>query len=232
MSDQVNIALVEDDEELARWVRDFLTEEDFMVTIIDRGDVAVDVIKDMMPDLVLLDIRLPGKDGHQVCREIRQFYQNPVIILTANDEEMDEVLGLEMGADDFMAKPVRPRVLLARIKAQLRRIGNQKSITQHALNFGSLLIDSSAKSVLLDDENINLSSTEFELLWALANSAGEVMSRDQLIQQLRGLEYDGLDRTIDVRISRLRKKLKDTSKEPEKIKTVWGKGYLFVPSAW
>lgn len=226
-----NILLVEDDIELARWIKDYLEDENFSVDIAERGDTAVNIIEQQKPDLVLLDIRLPGKDGHQICREARQFYQNPIIMLTANNEEMDEVLGLEMGADDFIPKPVRPRVLLARIKAQLRR-NEPKPAAKDILIFDNLQIDSTAKSVLLFEQNIKLSTTEFELLWTLATSAGTVMSRDQLLHELRGLEYDGLDRTIDVRISRLRKKLNDMSTEPERIKTVWGKGYLFVPGAW
>lgn len=226
-----NILLVEDDIELARWIKDYLEDEGFSVEIAERGDIAVELIEQHKPDLVLLDIRLPGKDGHQICREARQFYQQPIIMLTANNEEMDEVLGLEMGADDFIPKPVRPRVLLARIKAQLRRVESRPA-GKNILTFGSLQIDSTAKSVSLAEKNIKFSTTEFELLWTLASSAGSVMSRDQLLHELRGLEYDGLDRTIDVRISRIRKKLDDTSDEPEKIKTIWGKGYLFVPGAW
>ena len=229
---QAHILLVEDDAELARWVRDFLIDENYAVSIAERGDIAVEQVRDKKPDLVLLDIRLPGKDGHQVCRELREFYQRPVIILTANDEEMDEILGLEMGADDFIPKPVRPRVLLARIKAQLRRYQNPVSSPSRLLIFGNLTIDSSAKSVLLNQQPIKFSTAEFELLWVLASHAGEVMSRDQLLHELRGLDYDGVDRTVDMRISRLRKKLGDSSEEPEKIKTVWGKGYLFVAGAW
>ena len=228
----VHLVLVEDDAKLSLWIKEFLEQQEIQVSIADRGDTAVDIIRDLNPDLVLLDIMLPGKDGYQVCREVREFYQQPILILTANDEELDEILGLEMGADDFVAKPVRPRVLLARIKALLRRAGPAEEKPQDQLKFGSLLIDASAKSVKLDNDSVTISSTEFELLWVLANHAGEVMSRNELVQQLRGFDYDGFDRTIDVRISRLRKKLRDNTQEPEKIKTVWGKGYLFVPGAW
>lgn len=229
-----HIALVEDDVELARWVKEFLEQQRIQISIIDRGDTAVDAIAKLKPDMVLLDIMLPGKDGYQVCRELRQFYRQPILILTANDEELDEILGLELGADDYMPKPVRPRVLLARIKALLRRSTtseNQNSQPQQ-LNFGNLILDQTAKSVVLAANTVTLSSTEFELLWTLASHAGEVMSRQQLVQQLRGIDYDGFDRTIDVRISRIRKKLNDNTEEPEKIKTIWGKGYLFVPNAW
>ena len=226
------IVLVEDDAKLSSWVKEFLEQQEFEVAIADRGDVAVDMIRDLNPELVLLDIMLPGKDGYQVCREVREFYQHPILILTANDEELDEILGLELGADDFVAKPVRPRVLLARIKALLRRSGPTREKAQERLQFGELVVDASAISVILGDDSVTISSTEFELLWALATHAGEVMSRNELVQQLRGFDYDGFDRTIDVRISRLRKKLNDNTQDPQKIKTVWGKGYLFVPGAW
>jgi DNA-binding response OmpR family regulator len=228
----LHIVLVEDDTELAEWVREFLEQQDFRVSIADRGDTAVDMIRELMPDLVLLDIMLPGKDGHQVCREVREFYQQPILILTANDGELDEVMGLELGADDFMPKPVRPRVLLAHIKALLRRKTTTSEQPLDQFDFGIFTINQSAKSVTLNGDSVSLSSTEFDLLWVLASHAGQVMHRNELVQKLRGFDYDGFDRTIDVRISRLRKKLGDNLQQPERIKTVWGKGYLFVPSAW
>lgn len=231
---QIHIVLVEDDEELANWAQEYLEQQEFRVSVAHRGDTAVDMIRDLNPDLVLLDLMLPGKDGNQVCREVRQFYRQPILVLTANNEELDEVLSLELGADDFMPKPVRPRVLLARIKALLRRTDSttDENNNENVLEFGALKIDASAKSVQLDNESIALSTTEFDLLWVLASHAGEVMKRQTLVQELRGFDYDGFDRTIDVRISRLRKKLFDNTQEPEKIKTVWSKGYLFVPGAW
>lgn len=226
------ITLVEDDAELARWVSDYLQQHEMAVQVADRGDTAVELIEREPPDLVLLDLMLPGKDGHQVCREIRAFYNGPVLILTANDEELDEVLSLEIGADDFVSKPVRPRILLARIKALLRRSAPASESQREQLAFGSLSIDASARSVRLGGNDVALSNAEFDLLWLLAQQAGEVINRRQLVQQLRGFDYDGFDRTVDVRISRLRKKLGDTASTPERIKTIWGKGYLFVPSAW
>lgn len=231
-SQVVHIVLVEDDNELAKWIREFLEQQGYRVSIADRGDTAVEMIRQLMPDLVLLDIMLPGKDGHQVCREVREFYQQPILILTANDGELDEVMGLELGADDFMPKPVRPRVLLAHIKALLRRKSTHSEQKLDHFDFGIFTINQTAKSVTLNGDTVSLSSTEFDLLWVLASHAGEVMHRNELVQKLRGFDYDGFDRTIDVRISRLRKKLGDNLQQPERIKTVWGKGYLFVPSAW
>jgi DNA-binding response OmpR family regulator len=231
-SQDVHIVLVEDDTELAEWIREFLEQHDFRVSIAERGDTAVEMIRKIMPDLVLLDIMLPGKDGHQVCREVREFYQQPILILTANDGELDEVMGLELGADDFMPKPVRPRVLLAHIKALLRRKAPLTEQRSDQFDFGVFTINQTAKSVTLSGDTISLSSTEFDLLWVLASHAGEVMHRNELVQKLRGFDYDGFDRTIDVRISRLRKKLGDNLQQPERIKTVWGKGYIFIPNAW
>lgn len=226
-----DIAIVEDDEELAHWISDFLASNGMSASIVGRGDVAVDFIRQHTPDLVLLDIQLPGKNGHDVCREVREFYSKPILVMTANNEELDEVLGLELGADDFMAKPVRPRVLLARINALLRRSAPVQPESE-VMEFGALTIDCQTKTVVLSGETVSLSTTEFELLRLLGKNAGNVMSRESLVTQLRGIEYDGLDRTIDVRVSRVRKKLGDLSAEPQKIKTVWGRGYLFVPNAW
>lgn len=236
------VVLIEDDTQLAQWIQEYLQQHSLRVEIVSRGDLAVDAVRQTQPDLVLLDIMLPGKDGHQVCRELREFYKRPILVLTANDQELDEVLSLELGADDFMPKPVRPRVLLARISALLRRSqaksnadvdGANASSTQTAvLIFGDLALNETDQSVVLKGQTLNLSSTEFELLWVLAQHAGEVMSRQRLSQQLRGIDFDGFDRTVDVRISRIRKKLGDDPSDPQKLKTVWGKGYLFVASAW
>ncbi|RTZ60325.1 MAG: DNA-binding response regulator [Gammaproteobacteria bacterium] len=233
----ISIALVEDDVELAKWVCEFFEQHAMLVRVYSRGDIAVDelrasVFSGDLPDLVILDVMLPGKDGYAVCRDLREFYQQPILIMTANDQELDEVLSLELGADDFIPKPVRPRILLARVKALLRRAASPPRKKLQKLSFGALTLDESANSVVLDGQPVSLSSAEFELLWVLARQAGEILSRQDLSQRLRGIDYDGFDRTIDVRISRLRKKLGDDSQEPVKIKTIWGKGYLFVSGAW
>ncbi|MGB0867684.1 MAG: winged helix-turn-helix domain-containing protein, partial [Granulosicoccaceae bacterium] len=145
-------------------------------------------------------------------------------------EESDEVLGFEKGADDYLAKPVRPRVLLARIQALLRR--GQTTINDHSVLIGGLRIDPDSRSVSLDDESVELSANEYDLLWLLASSAGEILPRSQLMEQLCGYDYDGFNRAIDVRISRLRKKLNDNPGRPFRIKTVRGKGYLLALDAW
>jgi DNA-binding response OmpR family regulator len=238
---QLHLLVVEDDEELAQWMCDYLSTKDFNVSSVGRGDDAVTFIKDQNPDVVILDGMLPGMDGLDVCKTVRPFFDNPIIMLTARDEEIDEVLGLEMGADDYLTKPVRARVLLTRIRKLIERnnkfaIDKMEAEVQdqvpEQLQFNNLIIDNQARVVSLNDEKIKISSNEFDVLWLLALKAGQSISRDDLVKQLRGFEYDGFDRSIDLRISRLRKKLGDDPSEPYRIKTIWGKGYLFAKDAW
>ena len=230
------ILLVEDDASLALWFSDYLTEHGYGVKVIARGDLAVQAIKNETPDFVVLDIMLPGRSGFDICREARTFYQRPILMMTARDEEMDEVLGLELGADDYVAKPVKPRVLLARIEALLRRqtrsVSATSSVNENKLAFGALTIDLLSRAATLEDRVIELSTNEFDLLWMLAQSAGTAVARDHICREMRGIEYDGFDRSTDMLISRLRKKLGDDLSRPYRIKTVWGKGYLLAPDAW
>jgi DNA-binding response OmpR family regulator len=230
MNKQQHILLVEDDTELADWIAGYLKDNHFFVQIINRGDLVEEFVRQNPPDLIILDINLPGCDGFEVCRRLRPFYSRPIVMLTANDEEFDEILGLEIGANDYITKPVTPRVLLARLKAHLRLA--QTDPTDSLLRFGGLTIDPDGQTTCIDDTPVSLSCGEFELLCALARKAGQEVKREDLIKDIRGFEYDGFDRTIDVRISRLRRKLGDTDSPPKKIKTIWGKGYLFVKNAW
>ena len=232
MAQNALVLIVEDDTELADWISQYLQENGFRTSIVGDGSDAESRFRKVKPDLVLLDINLPGKNGFEICKSLRAFTKAPIIMVTANDEEFDEVLGLELGADDYITKPVTPRVLLARINSQLRKQNDQTADDANCLNFGVLSIDLDAQSVVLGDESISLSSGEFELLWVLACHAGKEVKRQDLIREIRGFDYDGFDRTIDVRISRLRKKLQDNPDQPQRIKTVWGKGYLFVKNAW
>lgn len=226
-----NILVVEDDVSLAEWISDYLTDHGYQVTVANRGDTAVELIESDRPDLVLLDIMLPEKDGFEVCREVRQFYPSPILMMTACSEEADEILGLELGADDYINKPVKPRVLLARIKALLRRV-DDAAVNDELRLFGDLKIDSKSKTVTFRNAVIPFSANEFDVLWLLANNAGKVISRTELVSQLRGIEYNGFDRSIDIRICRIRKKLCDDPSSPRKIKTIRGKGYLFAEDAW
>ena len=230
-----HILLVEDDRRLVGLIRDYLEQQDFEVSIAERGDIAVPLIVECQPDLVVLDLMLPGKDGLTVCREVRHQYDGPILMLTAKEEDSDQVAGLELGADDYVKKPIEPRVLLARIRALLRRFRKSVKLPENPntdLEFGSLKIRQTSRRVTLDDKLIDLTSAEYDLLHLLAKSAGTTLDREHLFKTLRGIPYDGLDRTMDVSISRLRKKLGDSSSRPFRIKTIWGQGYLFVPDAW
>ncbi|MEE9423911.1 MAG: response regulator transcription factor [Methylococcales bacterium] len=226
----VQLLVVEDDASLSEWMCDYLTTQGYEVTLADNGNEAIELIKSDVPDMVILDVMLPGKDGFDVCKEVRSFYSNPILMLTARTEEIDEILGIELGADDYLAKPVKPRVLLTRIKALLRR--SFSSIEPETLKFGSLLINVNSQTVTLMGDCINLSSNEFTALLLLARNAGNKVSRNNLLQQLRGLEYDGENRSVDILISRLRKKLSDEPSLPRRIKTIRGEGYLFATDAW
>jgi len=235
-----HILIVEDDTSLAQWMEKYLTLKNFAVTVIERGDLAVDFILQHNPDVVILDGMLPGLDGIDVCKAVRPSFSNAIIMVTARDEELDEVLGLEVGADDYLTKPLRARALLSRIRKCLDRQSllssnkaePSKNQSVSKLTFGCFTIDSQARSVILDGENVNISTNEFDLLWLLAERAGNVISREELMMLLRGFEYDGFDRTVDLRISKLRKKLNDNTSQPSRIKTVWGRGYLLVKDAW
>ncbi|MGH8855078.1 MAG: response regulator [Telluria sp.] len=225
------VMLVEDDARLAELVTEYLSGYEFAVDLVTRGDTAVERFKTLTPDVVVLDLMLPGLDGMVVCRQIREVSEVPILILTAREDSYDEVSGLEQGADDFVNKPVQPRVLLARLRALMRRTAQAKGgADSRVLQFGELRIVTTDRSVVWRGEPCVLSNTEYKLLLVLAEAAGRVLSRDALLKKMRGIEFDGLDRSIDNCISKLRRKFDDA--ESEKIKTVWGEGYLFSPSAW
>ncbi len=230
---QPSILLVEDDLRLAELVSRYLENHGFGMTIVSRGDEVVERVQRDNPDLVILDLGLPGEDGFMICRRLRPAYTNPILILTARDNDIDHVLGLELGADDYVIKPVEPRVLLARIGVLLRRSRPPAaSATGKTLNFGRLLINVGSRVVKWDSRSVALSRNEFDLLVYLASHPGEIQSRERLFKSLYNRDYDGLDRMLDIRISRLRRKLDDDAENPQRIKTIWGKGYLFVPDAW
>lgn len=226
------ILLVEDDARLATLVQNFLTQHGFTVQHQSLGDAVAEHCRQFQPDLIILDLMLPGLDGFGVCRQIRPWYKGPVLMLTAKQSDIDQVLGLELGADDYVVKPVEPRVLVARINALLRRSQSSPKTEQQELQFGRLTLKHRAREAWYDNERVELTSYEFDLLWMLAKHAGQTVKREAIHQQIIGREYDGLDRTVDVRISHLRRKLGDNAETPFRIKTVWGKGYLFVADAW
>lgn len=233
-----NILIVEDDERLASLTKEYMEGNGLNVSIEMDGARAVERIIHDQPDLVVLDVMLPSKDGMTVCKEVRSHYTNPILMLTARTDDVDHVLGLEMGADDYLSKPVRPRILLARIKALLRRshahLNEGDDNQDHGLNkgarleFADLVIDHASRDVWLRGETVDLTSAEFDLLWLLSSNAGRILSREEIFEVLRGIEYDGQDRSIDVRVSRIRPKIGDDPVNPKRIKTVRSKGYLFV----
>jgi len=186
--------LVEDDARLANSTREYLENNGYKIAVEHRGDTAVRRILKDKPDLVILDLMLPGLDGIEVCRRVRPLFSAPILMLTARDESVEQIDGLEVGADDYVIKPVVPSVLLARVR--------------------------------------ECTEVEFELLWLLATNAGQILSRDFIFRSLNGHDYDGLDRSIDIRVSRLRKLFEYDLANPTRIKTVRGKGYIFVESAW
>ena len=228
-----HVLLIEDEPNIAEAIRFILSRDGWQVSTLMDGSGAMAMVEEMRPDLVILDLMLPGADGLTVCREVRRHFRNPILMLTARTDDMDQVLGLEMGADDYVTKPCEPRVLLARVRTLLRRSSlNEPQTASDQILMGNLCIDLSERTVTWREQAVELSSGEYNLLVVLARHAGEVLSRDQILQRLRGIEFNGTDRSVDVAISKLRRKFDDHAGEARKIKTVWGKGYLFSRSEW
>lgn len=226
------LLLVEDDERLAKLISEYLRDFDFETSICSRGDEAIAAYLKWQPDLVMLDLMLPGMDGMALCLRLKQMSQVPILMLTAREDPYDQIVGLELGADDFIAKPVAPRVLLARIRALLRRNDLNPVVDQNVLRIGGLEIHLNDRHVVWRGSTISLRTKEFNLLVVLARHAGTVLDRDHILMELRGFGSDGFDRSVDNYVHRLRKLFEDSLDEPERIKTIWGKGYLLSPSAW
>jgi two-component system, OmpR family, response regulator RstA len=221
------ILLVEDDIKLSGLIKEFLDNQGFEVNVENRGDKAVDRILLENPDATILDIMLPGLDGLSICAQVRPKYPKPILILTARGGESDELAGFENGADDYLAKPVRPQILLARIKTLLKRYQYHEETCRY-LKCGSLYIDVIGRRVHIDDKTLDLTTSEYQLLYLFVQNAGSVLSRDQISMSMHGYEWDGLDRSVDLGISRLRKKLGDDVKNPQWIKSVRSQGYLLA----
>jgi len=224
----ITALLVEDDDKLARLVAGYLEGHGVIVTRVGDGEKGLREALAHRFDVVLLDLMLPGKDGLDVCRELRDRSDVPVIVLTARGEEADRILGLELGADDYLAKPFSPRELLARIRAVVRRARGRAGPASKVLEIGALRLDPGARSAKMNGEALDLTSYEFTLLYAFAERAGRVLSREQLLDLAKGTADDSFDRSIDVHVSRLRHKLGDDARHPRWLKTVRGAGYLFA----
>jgi len=229
------IVLIEDDLKLASLITDYLQPHGYIVHHAGDGKHGLALAQEIQPQLIILDLMLPLVDGLTVCRELQQWYKNSLLILSASGDNMDQVAALEMGADDYVCKPIHPRVLLARVRALIRRSETIKPVKKaptDTLTFGQLNIHLGRRQVYLHTSEIRLSETEFELLWLLASNPEQPLSREHISQSLRGIAYDGLDRSIDNKIVSLRKKLNDNAQVAKKIITVRGKGYSFVTDQW
>ena len=224
---KTKILLVDDDPTIRQLVRLYLEKEGFDVTEADRGDTALKEFKAAPPNLMLLDVMLPGMDGWQVCREVRKVSNIPIIMLTAKDETFDKVLGLELGADDYVVKPFDAKELVARIKAVIRRYQNGGESTEKELAFPGLTINMSQYTVTYMGKEMDMPPKELELLYFLASHPGMVFTREQLLEQVWGYDYFGDSRTVDVHVKRLREKLSGGEAMGWQIKTVWGVGYKF-----
>jgi two-component system, OmpR family, phosphate regulon response regulator OmpR len=220
------ILLVEDDPRLAEMVESYLGGAGFRVTVAPRGAAAITLHERESFDVLILDLMLPDMDGLEVCRRIRARVETPILMLTARGEAMDRVVGLELGADDYLPKPFEPRELLARLKAILRRVRGER--TAEVLRFGRLEIDVDARQVHLDGQPRALTGYQFALLLALARHAGRVLSRDTIMDLVKQEPLEAFDRSIDVHVSRIRAAIEDDPKRPRRVITVRGAGYVFA----
>ena len=229
---QQHLLMIEDDTRLAVMVGEYLRQSGYGFTHAADGESGLDVLQASPPDLVILDLMLPGIDGLEVCKRIKMNHPaTAILMLTAKGDPMDRVVGLEISADDYLPKPFEPRELLARIRAVLRRSGDaagSSSSQQKSLQFGSLEIDRDARIVSISGKLCELTSYQFDLLFALAERAGRVLTRDQIIQAVRGRDLEAFDRSIDVHMGRIRLAIEVDAKEPKRILTVRGVGYVFA----
>jgi two-component system phosphate regulon response regulator OmpR len=221
-----NILIIDDDEKLNSLLTEYLSKFGLIVTSSTRPEKGLQLLNLNEYDLVILDVMLPGMDGFQTCREIRKETNIPIIMLTARGEVTDRIVGLELGADDYLPKPFEPRELAARIQSILRRSSEKTRYRKKTI--GNMIVDLDRQSVILGKKTIDLTTMEFELLALFVKHSGKVLMRDRIIESLRGLEWEAFDRSVDVLLSRLRQKLGDDPKNPRWIKTVWGSGYKFI----
>lgn len=228
------VLIIDDDSKLRDLLREYLEGNGFRVLTLSDGNRVLESLNAESPDILILDIMLPGKDGLDVLREIRQKSRVPVIMLTARGEDADRIVGLELGADDYIPKPFNPRELLARMKAVMRRTAqesaNEALLTgeENTIVAGGLSLNRCRQNVVVNDQEVELSSTEYKILEVLMNHPNVILSRDHLMNLARGRDFMAFDRSIDVHISKLRSKLETDPRSPMRIKTIWGSGYMFV----
>ncbi len=224
----ISLLLVEDDQRLASLTREYLEKHGVVVTLAKDGERGLESAMKNRYDLVLLDLMLPGLNGIEVCQKLREHSDVPIIMITARSEEADRVLGLEIGADDYLPKPFSPRELLARIRAQVRRARGQAGPRLQPVKVGGLVLDPARRAASLNGQPLDLTGYEFSLLYALAERAGRVLSREQLMELARGSADESFERSVDVHVSRIRQKLGDDPRSPRLIKTVRGVGYQYA----
>ena len=227
--DALTVVYVEDDERLARLTSQYLATHGVRVFTVATGDQALAEVLSVRPDVVLLDLMLPGVDGLEVCRRLRERVDVPIIMVTARGEEADRVMGLEGGADDYVNKPFSSRELLARIRAHARRARGRSGPASPRLEVGDLVVDATTMTATMRGQRLALTTYEFALLRALAERAGRVLGREQLLELVRGTADDAFDRSVDVHVSRLRHKLEEDPRNPRFLKTIRGVGYMLVP---
>ena len=216
--------LIDDDAKLGNLLGNYLTKFEIELNSTTEPTLALDLIAEHEPDLIILDVMMPKMDGFEVCSGIRKKYKIPIIMLSARGESFDRVKGLDLGADDYMAKPFEPRELVARIHSLLRRVSDEDHYRQDIFEVNTI-----NRAISMDGQMLSLTNMEFELLELLLANPGTLFSRDDILKHLRGIEAKIFSRSIDILISRLRQKIETNPKEPKFIKTIWGKGYMFLP---
>lgn len=221
-----SILVIDDDKKLNELLMDYLSNFGFKVTTVTHPQEGLSLLSREQPDIIILDVMLPGMDGFEVCKAIRKEYSIPIVMLTARGDVTDRIVGLELGADDYLPKPFEPRELVARIQSVLRRGTAPPPV--EIIEFERLVIDLKKRAAVLDGKSLDLTTMEFEVLVLFAKNSGKVMNRDEILDYLRGIEWGAFNRTVDVLMSRLRNKLGDDPKNPAFFKTVWGTGYMFI----
>lgn len=225
---QNSVAIVDDDTKLTKLLQMYFDKEGFTTWTAHEGSEAVRLVREKRPDIIILDLMLPGIDGWEICRRVRRDSDVPILMLTARDEETDRLIGLEMGADDYVTKPFSPREVVTRAKVILRRYKKQAATKPEPVKFGNLSIDFDRHEVKKNGELVDITPTEFKILELLVTNPGRVYSRLHMVEFIQEYAFDGYERTIDAHIKNLRRKLDDNPKEPQYILTVYGVGYKFA----